>query len=130
LVNLIESELNIMGKIGLEGLKFHGYIGLYEQEKQIGNIYIVDIYIDTNFNEIALKNDQLSGTIDYEKIYEVVKKCMSAKANLLEHAANNIINEIIKISNEIKVIRVRLAKNNPPFKGEAEKVFIELERKI
>lgn len=117
-----------MGIVALEGLKFHAYIGLYKEEKSIGNDYLVDIYIETEIKNASIKEDQLSGTIDYEKVYHLVKKEMSSKANLLEFIADNIITTIKNEFSTVKNIKVRISKLNPPIKGEINRVFIELSK--
>jgi dihydroneopterin aldolase len=36
--------------IGLEGMEFYAYHGVYEEERKIGGKYIVDVLVHTNAN--------------------------------------------------------------------------------
>ena len=64
--------MKLKGKVVLEGLEFHAYHGIYPDERSSGNKFEVDISVDTFFDESAF-HDELSGTINYEDIYAVVK---------------------------------------------------------
>ncbi|MBK7695579.1 MAG: hypothetical protein IPI30_15055 [Saprospiraceae bacterium] len=46
-----------MGKLGIEGMRFHAYHGHYEAENIIGTTFIVDIYfsMDLDNGEILTK---------------------------------------------------------------------------
>ena len=54
-----------MSQIALEGMRFYAYHGFYEEEQIIGNNYVIDVYIKTNFSEAA-ETDDLYKTINYE----------------------------------------------------------------
>ena len=60
------------GRVILEGLEFHSYHGVYPHERSSGNKFEVDIIVETKFADSAFKDD-LSGTINYEDIYAIVK---------------------------------------------------------
>ena len=61
-----------MGKVSLEGMEFYARHGYYEEERVIGNKYSVDIVLDVDFSE-AVSDDKLGGTVNYEKVYEIVR---------------------------------------------------------
>ena len=82
-----------MGKVALEGMEFYARHGYYEEERIIGNKYSVDIVLDLDFTSAAL-DDKLEGTVDYEKVYEIVQEVMSIDAKLLEHLAGKMIKAI------------------------------------
>lgn len=119
----------LMGLIAIEGIRFHGYIGCHKTEKRIGNYYEIDVYIDTSLSK-AGKKDRLGDTIDYEAIYAIVKDIMSEPANLLEYVADKIIRSIAKRFKNIRSVKVRVAKLNPPLGSEVKKAYVELSERI
>ena len=67
------------GKVSLEGLEFHAYHGVYAHERSSGNKFEVDIFVETDFDESAFR-DELAGTLNYEDLYVVVKLCITRSA--------------------------------------------------
>jgi len=115
-----------MGLIALEGMEFYAYHGFYPEEQLIGGDYIIDVYVNTNFDKAA-NNDALDVTINYETIYRIVKVEMQKNSKLLETIARRIINKIIKICTTVQALTVRVTKKNPPLGGSVQRAFIEIE---
>ena len=82
-----------MGKVSLEGMEFYARHGYYEEERIIGNKYSVDVTIELDFSDAA-DSDKLDGTVNYERVYEIVAGVMAVDALLLEHLAGKIISEL------------------------------------
>ena len=115
-----------MGKISLEGMEFYARHGYYEEERVIGNKYSVDITLDVDF-ELAASDDKLEGTVNYEKVYEIIQNVMSIDANLLEHLAGKMVKSLKENFNSIQHVKVRVSKYNPPIKGLCHRAVVELE---
>lgn len=117
-----------MGIIALEGLSFFAHHGYYPEERELGNRFRVDVYLKTDFSEAA-EQDALEGTINYEGIYKLVKEVMEgSKQFLLERLAQRIIDASAEHYKELKWMRVRISKLNPPIAGDIERVYVELEK--
>jgi dihydroneopterin aldolase len=114
-----------MGVISLEGMEFYARHGYYEEERIIGNKYSVDVHIEADFSEAA-DSDQISGTINYEKIYETVAGVMNIDALLLEHLAGKMIKEMKSHFPDAKKVTVKVSKYNPPIKGLCHRASVEL----
>ena len=115
-----------MGKVSLEGMEFYARHGYYEEERVIGNKYSVDVTLEVDFAEAAA-DDKLEGTVNYEKVYEIVQGVMNINANLLEHLAGKMIKALKSNFPEVKHVLVKVSKYNPPIKGLCHKATIELE---
>jgi dihydroneopterin aldolase len=115
-----------MGLIALEGIEFYAYHGFYEEEQLIGGDYIVDVYLNTDFEE-ASYHDELDTTINYETIYRIVKIEMQQNSKLLESIAQRIIDKIIQICTTVQAIKVRVTKKNPPLGARVQRAYIEIE---
>ncbi len=116
-----------MGLIALEGMQFYAYHGFYEEENIIGNDYIIDLYVETNFNK-AMKTDELPYTINYETIYLICKTEMKKPQKLLETIAANILDRLKYQFQTIQGTRIVIKKLNPPLGGQVSHSMIEIEK--
>lgn len=113
------------GVVALEGMEFYARHGYYEEERVIGNKYSVDVFITVDFTGAA-EDDRLEGTINYERVYEIVTEVMKIDALLLEHLAGKMIKAIHQEFIEAKEVRVKVSKYNPPIKGLCQRASVEL----
>ncbi|MEQ9424251.1 MAG: dihydroneopterin aldolase [Cyclobacteriaceae bacterium] len=115
-----------MGKILLEGLRFHAHHGLHEVERKNGNSFLIDLELVTDFSAAA-KTDNIDHTIDYEEVYSVVADAMSGSHYLLEHLGHKIIKALKLHFKGLNQIKVTVSKLNPSIGGECVKASIILE---
>ncbi|MBN2480296.1 MAG: dihydroneopterin aldolase [Bacteroidales bacterium] len=114
-----------MARLELENMEFYAFHGHYPEEQIIGGRYSIDLIIDTN-TLAAEKSDDLTDTIDYSKIYGIVKKEMGVPAKLLEHLARRIIDSVRNNIKDADQITVRVSKLNPSVGGKMEKFSVIL----
>lgn len=113
--------------VSLEGMEFHAFHGFYEYEREEGNDFIVDVYVTTDFSAAA-DTDDLSGTVNYEGIYKIVKEEMAISTKLLERLAQRMLVRIQESFTEVKKIEISVAKKNPPVGGKVEQSRIRITR--
>lgn len=101
----------------------YAYHGCLEEEARIGCNYIVDVVMETDFSEAA-KNDDLSKTIDYVTVYNIVKIQMAIRSKLIEQVGQRIVDELKKQLDGLRSLEVKVTKLNPPMNGNVEKVSI------
>ena len=111
-------------KVGLEGMKFYAHHGYYEEEAVLGNHYIIDVTVETDFSA-AGQSDDLAETVNYEKIYQTCSEIMLKRVKLLETISEQIIESLKQQYPEIQKISVRVQKLNPPFGGDVYAAVIE-----
>jgi dihydroneopterin aldolase len=104
------------GTVELLGMEFFAKHGCYAEERKIGNKYTVDVVLKVEMDK-AVHLDKLEGTVDYERIYKIVKGVMSVEANLLEHLAGKMVNEIKATFESVQAAKVSVSKHNPPING-------------
>ncbi len=114
-----------MGEVALEGMEFFAYHGYYEEEQKIGNKYEVNFAITTEF-EKAAEQDVLSGTVNYEILYQVIKEQMAIPSKMLEHVGHRIIEETFERFPEIKSAKIEISKFNPPVRGVCERARVTI----
>ena len=116
------------GKISLEGLEFHAFHGVYPHERASGNWFEVDISVDTDFSAGAA-TDELAGTVNYETLFEIVKKEMEQPSKLLETVAEKIVNEVLAQLPAVNAVELKIAKINPPIGGKSRKASISIAKR-
>jgi dihydroneopterin aldolase len=106
-------------KICLKNIKFHSYIGCFEEEKLIGQLFSININITHNLST-AMLTDNINDTINYQNIYLIIAEVMKDKYNLIEHVAYKIIDELWLAYPQIENIELEINKLNPPIKADIE----------
>jgi len=91
----------------------------------IGSDYRVDLEITADLSQPA-SSDQLSETVDYVHLNNIIKEEMTVRSNLLEHVAKRIIDRIFKEIKEVTEVEVEVFKINPPIGGDVESVSVKL----
>jgi dihydroneopterin aldolase len=112
-----------MATINVEGIRVYAYHGCLKEEGLIGSPYIVDVRMEADL-KTAEKSDNLADTIDYVKVYEIVKAQMAVRSKLIEHVGKRIFDELKKQFPEIENTEVKVTKINPPMNGAVDKVSV------
>ena len=99
--------------ITLDSLRFYAYHGAEPQEAIVGAWYTVDISIKADAT-LAVQSDELSGTINYAKVTEIIKQQMVIRSALLEHVAGRIANTLLDSFPAINSLTVKVCKEHPP----------------
>ncbi len=115
-----------MGIIEIEGMKFYAYHGHFAAEQIVGNQFEVNVRLETDCRKAA-KSDKLEDALNYQAVYETIKKVMEVKSSLLENVAKRILDALYEEFEGIEKARVKISKMNPPMGGEIEKVSVSFE---
>lgn len=114
-------------RIGLEGLEFHAFHGVYPHERESGNWFEVDITVEAEITSAAL-HDDLSGTVNYETLYRIVKDEMEKPSKLLETVAHHIAEDVLQELPAALNVTLRISKINPPIGGKCKKATLYISR--
>ncbi|MEO7045781.1 MAG: dihydroneopterin aldolase [Ferruginibacter sp.] len=104
-----------MVSVQLHNLLFNAFHGIHQEEKIIGNEYMVDAILE--FHEMDEEIEHIDETINYATLYDIIKYNMSIPTPLLETVVMKTGNEIHKKFPEIKSISISIKKMNPPIEG-------------
>jgi 7,8-dihydroneopterin aldolase/epimerase/oxygenase len=118
----------MIGKVALEGLEFHAFHGVYPHERESGNFFEVDIAVETDFT-LAAREDDLSGTVNYEVLFRIVKDEMDSPSKLLETVAEKIVYHVFDVLPQVSSIELKISKLNPPIGGKCRSSSISLVKK-
>ena len=103
-------------RISLKGMQFYGYHGVNPEEKEFGQIYVVDLSVAVDLS-VPGKTDRLTDTLSYTDLYKATKMVMEgASKDLLESLAQSIANSVLKHSTVEDVI-ISVKKPNRPIKN-------------
>jgi dihydroneopterin aldolase len=114
-----------MSIISIEGMEFFAYHGCFKEEQVIGTKFRIDLFLEVN-TSAAEKSDQLQDTVNYQSVFQLVKKEMETTSKILEHVGRRILD---RIKNEFPLVdhaRIKIRKLNPPLGGKMDFVSLEL----
>lgn len=115
----------MISEILIDNMEFFAFHGFYPEEQRVGCKYTVSLKLITDLSS-AGNTDDLNTTINYEEVYQLVKKEMNINSKLIEHVASRIIKALKKKYSILKHVDLYLYKYNPPLGGQVERVGIHL----
>ena len=62
----------------IENIKLWAKVGVLEEERELGQLFSLDIFLWTDFQKCTL-NDDIKKTVDYSKLVQILKKFPSLK---------------------------------------------------
>ncbi len=98
--------------IELTGLHFFANHGLFAEEQKIGNEFEVDLFVSYDPGEERI--DELSETVNYASLYDLLKVEMKKPRELLETFVMELTGLLHATYPSIKKIEIALYKLNPP----------------
>ena len=114
-----------MSVISIEGMEFFAYHGCFKEEQVIGTKFLIDLFVEAD-TSVAEKSDQLHDTVNYQALYQLVKKEMETTSKLLEHVGRRILDSIQHEFPMVDNVRIKIRKLNPPLGGKMDFVSLEL----
>ncbi|MCG8401137.1 MAG: dihydroneopterin aldolase [Firmicutes bacterium] len=116
-----------MDKIIMCGMSFYGYHGVLSQERELGQIFEVDVelYLDLR---AAGENDDPEITVSYADVYEVVRRVVTGRPrNLIETVAESVAARILN-GFPVREALVRVKKPAAPVPGQFGHMGVEIRR--
>jgi len=95
--------------IELAGLVVFGRHGYLEEERRIGQRFLVDLWVEVD--EAATESDRIEDTVDYRRLAALVRDVFAGPERLLlEGLAGAIADGIVASFAEVDHVRVRVRK--------------------
>jgi len=115
-------------RIHLHEMVFYGYHGVHPEERKLGQRFIVNFSYETEqANDKEIKH--LEDTVDYTKVYDIIKHTLEEREFLLlEVCANTILDSILESFSSILHANVKIKKPSVPINGSLGSVEVEMER--
>jgi dihydroneopterin aldolase len=111
----------------LNKMVFHAYHGVWDEERQVGQRFEVDVAIvgDTS---VSGKSDSLKDTVDLYKLYDTVEKVVTKRNFKLVEALAETIARTLLEKFPIHKVLVRVRKPNSPIRGITDGIEVEIVR--
>lgn len=114
-------------RILLHGIQFYGHHGVREEERKVGQRFVVDVDLRLDLSPAAGVDD-LASTVDYEQIHALVvqlgtRECFNLLETLVERIASSILEHF-----PVRQVTVRATKPSPPLPGLLGGVSVEITR--
>jgi dihydroneopterin aldolase len=95
--------------IELAGLLVFGRHGYLEEERRLGQRFLVDLEVEVP--ERAASSDRIEDTVDYRRLAAVVREVFAGPERLLlERLAGTIADELLERFADVERVRVRVRK--------------------
>lgn len=115
-------------RIILTDLGFYGYHGLMIEENRLGQRFFIDLSCGVDLSEPG-RTDQMSETISYAGIYDVVKAAFEEQRfKLIEAVGQHIVDRLFEAFPQINWVKVRVRKPEAPIAMVRGEAAIELRR--
>ena len=118
-----------MARISLENMRFRAHHGLYEEERIIGNDFILDVSVDTDIHyaTVVTEHDveKVVHTVNYELVYQICRIEMNKPQKLLETVIEEIVFHLKRHFPNMLMVQIKLRKLSPPIGGQVESAAIE-----
>lgn len=118
-----------MDSIIMKDMKFFGYVGCLESEKDQGQNFYVTCEM---FFEPAIKGcytDKLEDTVDYSVIFDLIRSTVEeAEFDLIERLAQAIADKVLDYDKRIKKTIITVSKPEAPIAGSFGSMEVRIER--
>ena len=107
----------------IENIKLWARVGVLDEERELGQLVILDIFLWADFEECTV-NDDIKKTVDYSKLVQILKdQSKKIYCFTIEKYSNDILG-IIDQEFKLSKVKIILTKCNPPITGFGGKVSI------
>ena len=107
----------------IENIKLWARVGVLDEERELGQLFNLDIFLWTDFEKCTVKDD-IKKTVDYSKLVQILKDQSNKIYCYTIEKYSNAILEIIDQEFKLSKIKIILTKCNPPITGFDGKVSI------
>lgn len=112
------------GTVKLVNAVFYAHHGVKPEEHSIGARFEVDVSMDLDFT-LAAQRDALTGTVDYELVYQWVQEIVLAnRFDLIERLAYLIAEKILAEYAFLDAVVVTVRKPHPPLGGTCDRAEV------
>jgi len=114
----------MLATVRLVNSVFYAHHGVMQEEHRLGGRFEVDVAMDLDVDAAATEDD-LSKTVDYERVYAFIKEVMLAnKFYLIEKIAYTIAHEVLDHYPKALAVEVTVRKPNPPVGGPCDRAEV------
>lgn len=106
-----------LGKLEIRDMKFFARHGCFEQERLIGNTFMVDFEASCDMS-VPSRTDRLEDAVNYQLIFNLISEEMAIPSDMVEHVAGRILDRVKNDFPQLVHASISIAKMNPPIGGQ------------
>jgi dihydroneopterin aldolase len=114
--------------IELRGILLHGFHGVLEHERAVGQRFLVDVELDLE-SEQAARSDLIEEAVDYRTVVSRVREVSDARAYHLLEALSAAIADALLADLPVVAVRVRVRKPDVVLEPPVEHAAVSVERR-
>lgn len=115
-------------RILMHGLCFFGHHGVFEEERRLGQRFVVDVEMEVDAFPAA-RDDDVGKTVDYGAVYADVKRIVEGPPNRLIEAVAERVARCVLEKYAVRSVLVRVKKLQIPLGDALDFVAVEIERR-
>ena len=117
-------------RIELRGLVVFGHHGYLEEERRLGQRFLVDLWVDVHGD--ATESDRIEDTVDYSEVCDIVALAATEKSYRTLERLCQVVGERLMERFDCDSVQVRAAKPEPPVPYQVQEAGVEvtLERSL
>lgn len=114
--------------IEIKGLFGFGHHGLFDDERETGQGFLVDAYLELDLTA-ASRSDLLIDTINYSAVCDLIlAQVVGPPVTLIERLAGQIADLILLEYPKVKSVRVTVHKPDAPVAAKVKDISVSIER--
>lgn len=106
-----------MNQVYIKDMRLHAFHGVNEQERVVGNDYVVNVCVDYPLEQ-ACDSDDVNDTLNYATLVDIVKQEMKKPSNLLEHVAGRIASAVFAMHADAEAVTIDIRKVAAPMSAD------------
>lgn len=119
--------MGVADEITLTGLRVFGRHGVYDEERRVGQDFVVDVTLRVD-TRAAAESDDVADTVHYGEMAERIAAIVAGEpVNLLETLAARIADDLL-VADRIDRVRVTVHKPDAPIPLSFADVAVTIER--
>lgn len=119
--------MGVADEITLTGLRVFGRHGVYDEERRVGQDFVVDVTLQVD-TRAAAASDDVADTVHYGEMAERIAAIVAGEpVNLLETLAARIADDLL-VADRIDRVRVTVHKPDAPISLSFADVAVTIER--
>lgn len=113
--------------ITLKGMEFYGYHGCYEEEKKVGQVFLVDAVLEKDLSRPG-ETDCLEDTINYAAVFDTIRDIVECNTfNLIERLAFHIAETVLQ-EYDVNAVEITVHKPKAPIDGRFSDAAVTIRR--
>lgn len=115
-----------MENIWLKGLELFAYHGVNPEEKENGQVFILDLALTADLSR-ARESDDLNDTVNYAAVRKTVERAFTERSyDLIERAGDEVCRAVLREHPKVAKVRLLLKKPHAPMNAVFEYAGVEL----